>query len=137
MGDDQRSPKWSSKTSQFSTPAKQNSENFHKEGDHTNTTPNSQLIGPEVSPAKSTSSSVDHDESNLIINYVPATMTQEELRLLFSQVGPVENSKVVQDKITGQSLCYGFVNFKSAEDASKAVEFFNGQFVGPKKLKVS
>ena len=55
--------------------------------------------------------------------------------LLF-QIGPVDNAKVVQDKITGQSLCYGFVKFKLAQDAKRAVDTFNGQFVGPKKLKV-
>ena len=63
-------------------------------------------------------------------------MTQEQLQLLFGQVGPVDSAKIVLDKVTGQSLCYGFVKFKSPEDARKAVESFNGQFIGPKKLKV-
>ena len=34
-------------------------------------------------PSKVTSP--DYDDRNLIINYVPASMSQEELRLLFSQ----------------------------------------------------
>ena len=85
----------------------------------------------------SSPTSTDYDERNLIINYVPANMSQEELRLLFAQVGPVDSAKLVRDKVTGQSLCYGFVKFKASQDAHKAVQFLNGQFVGPKKLKAS
>ena len=42
------------------------------------------------------------DESNgtnLIINYLPQEMTEEELRTLFSSVGPLESCKLIRDKV--------------------------------------
>lgn len=45
-----------------------------------------------------------HDESktNLIVNYLPQTMTQEEIRSLFSSIGEVESCKLIRDKVTGK-----------------------------------
>lgn len=53
----------------------------------------------------STNGSVDgNDESrtNLIVNYLPQTMTQEEMRSLFSSIGELESCKLVRDKISGE-----------------------------------
>lgn len=43
----------------------------------------------------------DENKTNLIINYLPQNMTQEEIRLLFSNVGEVESCKLIRDKQTG------------------------------------
>merc|ERR1719220_2661170 len=53
-------------------------------------------------------------------------MTQEEIRSLFSSIGEVESCKLIRDKVTGQSLGYGFVNYHRIEDASKAIQTLNG-----------
>ena len=39
--------------------------------------------------------------------------------------------------LAGQSLCYAFINFKDARDASIAVDRLNGIVVGNKKIKVT
>ncbi|XP_058974583.1 ELAV-like protein 3 isoform X2 [Musca domestica] len=108
----------------------------------------------------STNGSVDgNDESrtNLIVNYLPQTMTQEEMRSLFSSIGELESCKLVRDKISvlpaslqalnpalqqvlplaGQSLGYGFVNYVRPEDAEKAVNTLNGLRLQNKVIKVS
>merc|ERR1719273_600714 len=64
-------------------------------------------------------------------------MTQEEIRSLFSSVGEVESCKLIRDKVTGQSLGYGFVNFHKAEDANKAISTLNGLRLQNKTIKVS
>ncbi|XP_063715646.1 ELAV-like protein 3 [Symsagittifera roscoffensis] len=79
----------------------------------------------------------NESSTNLITNYLPPSMKQEEVRVLFSAIGEVESCKLVRDKITGQSLCYAFINFKDARDASIAVDRLNGIVVGNKKIKVS
>jgi len=76
-------------------------------------------------------------KTNLIVNYLPQTMTQEEIRSLFSSVGEVESCKLIRDKVTGQSLGYGFVNFHKAEDANKAISTLNGLRLQNKTIKVS
>ncbi|CAI4226416.1 unnamed protein product [Auanema sp. JU1783] len=80
---------------------------------------------------------IGESKTNLIINYLPQGMTQEEVRSLFASVGEVESCKLVRDKITGQSLGYGFVNYVRDDDALKAVSSFNGLRLQNKTIKVS
>lgn len=43
----------------------------------------------------------DDSKTNLIVNYLPQNMTQEEFRSLFGSIGEIESCKLVRDKITG------------------------------------
>ncbi|CAF1620370.1 unnamed protein product [Rotaria magnacalcarata] len=79
----------------------------------------------------------DKARTNLIINYLPQTMTQDEIKDLFGSIGAIESCKLVRDKTTGQSLGYGFVNFIRLEDAEKAVTTMNGLRLQNKTIKVS
>lgn len=45
----------------------------------------------------------DESKTNLIVNYLPQTMTQEEIRSLFSSIGELESCKLIRDKMTGKS----------------------------------
>ena len=40
-------------------------------------------------------------KTNLIVNYLPQSMTQDELRSLFSSIGEVESAKLIRDKVAG------------------------------------
>ena len=51
---------------------------------------------------------------------------EEELGNFFSQVGDVEEAKVITDRETGRSRGFGFVTFVDAECAKKAIEEFDG-----------
>ncbi|XP_026276241.1 ELAV-like protein 3 isoform X8 [Frankliniella occidentalis] len=85
------------------------------------------------------SSQSEESKTNLIVNYLPQTMTQEEIRSLFSSIGEVESCKLIRDKVTdtGQSLGYGFVNYHRPEDAEKAINTLNGLRLQNKTIKVS
>lgn len=94
--------------------------------------------GAGLSAAQSQVIDEDGDrKTNLIVNYLPQTMTQEEIRSLFSSIGEVESCKLIRDKVTGQSLGYGFVNYHRTEDASKAIQTLNGLRLQNKTIKVS
>lgn len=43
----------------------------------------------------------DDSKTNLIVNYLPQNMSQEELRSLFGSLGDIESCKLVRDKVTG------------------------------------
>ena len=43
----------------------------------------------------------EESKTNLIVNYLPQNMTQEEVRSLFCSVGEIENCKLIRDKTTG------------------------------------
>ncbi|XP_014670348.1 PREDICTED: ELAV-like protein 3 isoform X2 [Priapulus caudatus] len=76
-------------------------------------------------------------KTNLIVNYLPQTMTQEEIKSLFGSIGEIESCKLIRDKTTGQSLGYGFVNYCRVEDAAKAISTLNGLRLQNKTIKVS
>ncbi|TWW53333.1 ELAV-like protein 1 isoform X1 [Takifugu rubripes] len=76
-------------------------------------------------------------KTNLIVNYLPQNMSQEELRSLFSSIGEVESAKLIRDKIAGHSLGYGFVNYVTPSDAERAINTLNGLRLQSKNIKVS
>ncbi|XP_057697016.1 ELAV-like protein 1 [Corythoichthys intestinalis] len=79
----------------------------------------------------------DDSRTNLIVNYLPQSMNQDELRDLFANAGEVESAKLIRDKVTGHSLGYGFVNFVNASDAERAISSLNGLRLQSKTIKVS
>ena len=60
-----------------------------------------------------------------------------ELEELFAGFGQVESATVVEDRETGRSRGFGFVEMASAEDAEKAIAELNGKPFGGRDLKVS
>ncbi|KAG9467375.1 hypothetical protein GDO78_015070 [Eleutherodactylus coqui] len=77
----------------------------------------------------------DMGRTNLIVNYLPQNMTQDELRSLFSSIGEVESAKLIRDKVAGHSLGYGFVNYLNAKDAERAINTLNGLRLQSKTIK--
>lgn len=45
----------------------------------------------------------------------------------FSTIGPVKSAKIVMDRDTGQSKCFGFVEMARREDGERVVRELNGQ----------
>jgi RNA recognition motif-containing protein len=63
--------------------------------------------------------------------------TGDELREMFSQAGEVENASVVEDRDTGRSRGFGFVEMATQEGAAAAIEQFNGKEFGGRTLTVN
>ena len=74
---------------------------------------------------------------NLIINYIPPTMTEQELSSLFGSIGEVKKTKIVRDKSTGISLGFGFVEYVDEHSAARAIDTFDGLNLQMKRLKVA
>ncbi|XP_046964126.1 sex-lethal homolog isoform X5 [Vanessa cardui] len=79
----------------------------------------------------------DTAKTNLIVNYLPQTMTEKDLYAMFMTIGPIESCRVMKDFKTGYSYGFGFVNFTREEDAARAIDTFNGYQLRNKRLKVS
>lgn len=60
-----------------------------------------------------------------------------DLEQLFAGVGTVESASVVEDRETGRSRGFGFVEMASKEDGEKAIEEFNGKEVNGREIKVN
>lgn len=46
----------------------------------------------------------EDSKTNLIVNYLPQTMTQDEIKSLFQSIGSVESCKLIRDKVTGMYI---------------------------------
>lgn len=74
---------------------------------------------------------------NLMVNYIPSTVDELQLRQLFEQYGPIETVKIVCDRESRQSRGYGFVKYVEASSANQAIQELNGYAIMNKRLKVS
>jgi RNA recognition motif-containing protein len=63
--------------------------------------------------------------------------SSQELEELFASIGAVESATVVEDRETGRSRGFGFVEMASQEDGEKAISELNGQDVSGRQIKVN
>ena len=56
---------------------------------------------------------------------------------MFATAGTVESASVVEDRDTGRSRGFGFVEMSTKEEASSAIDQFNGKELGGRALKVN
>lgn len=69
--------------------------------------------------------------SNLSFN-----VQDEDLKGFFTPYGEVASAKVINDKATGQSRGFGFVEMKDENAARKAMEELNDSTVDGRNIKV-
>jgi RNA recognition motif-containing protein len=60
-----------------------------------------------------------------------------ELQELFAQAGTVESANIVEDRDTGRSRGFGFVEMSSKEEGQAAISQFNGKEVNGRALTVN
>src|SRR5205823_1372513 len=75
--------------------------------------------------------------NKLYVGNLAFQTTSEELQSLFAQAGTVESASVVEDRMTGRSRGFAFVEMSTPEEANAAIEQFNGKEVGGRALKVN
>ena len=63
--------------------------------------------------------------------------TSEDLQELFAQAGTVESASVVEDRETGRSRGFGFVEMATKEEGESAITMFNGKEVNGRSLTVN
>ncbi len=73
----------------------------------------------------------------LFVGNLSFRTTGDELRELFSQAGAVESASVIEDRDTGRSRGFGFVEMTNQDEATAAIEQFNGKDFGGRNLTVN
>jgi cold-inducible RNA-binding protein len=63
--------------------------------------------------------------------------SSDDLRDLFAQAGTVESANVVEDRDTGRSRGFGFVEMASKEEGEAAITQFNGKEFNGRSLTVN
>jgi cold-inducible RNA-binding protein len=75
--------------------------------------------------------------TKLYVGNLAFQTTSQDLEQLFGQAGTVQSASVVEDRDTGRSRGFAFVEMSSQEEATSAIEQFNGKDVGGRSLKVN
>src|SRR5258707_7865477 len=75
--------------------------------------------------------------TNLYVGNLACQTTSQELQELFAQAGTVESAAVVEDRDTGRSRGFGFVEMSTKEESAAAIDQFNGKEVNGRALKVN
>jgi RNA recognition motif-containing protein len=73
----------------------------------------------------------------LYVGNLAFSTSSQDLEQLFGQAGTVESASVVEDRETGRSRGFGFVEMSSNEEGAAAISQFNGKEVGGRMLKVN
>jgi RNA recognition motif-containing protein len=68
------------------------------------------------------------------LNY---SVTEGQLRELFSQYGKIQDAVIIKDNYTDRSKGFGFIEFSNASDAQKAAAELNGKEYEGRALKVN
>jgi RNA recognition motif-containing protein len=75
--------------------------------------------------------------TKLYVGNLAFETSSNDLQTLFAQAGTVESVSVIEDRETGRSRGFGFVEMSTKEEGAAAVEQFNGKDLGGRTLKVN
>lgn len=73
----------------------------------------------------------------LYVGNISFNTTNQDLNDLFGQIGTVESANIIEDRETGRSRGFGFVEMASREDGEKAIAELNGKELDGRELKVN
>ncbi|XP_026812492.1 cleavage stimulation factor subunit 2 tau variant [Rhopalosiphum maidis] len=79
---------------------------------------------------------LDKSMRSVFVGNIPYEATEEKLKDIFSEVGPVISFKLVYDRETGKPKGYGFCEYKDQETALSAMRNLNGYEIGGRTLRV-
>ena len=68
------------------------------------------------------------------LNY---STTEDDLRRLFTEVGPVVSVTVITDRMTGRSKGFAFVEMETEQAAEAAIDRLNNQEIDQRSITVS
>ena len=77
------------------------------------------------------------NEARLFVGNLSFQTMENDLQEHFSQAGVVASVNLVQDKFTGRSRGFAFIEYGSAAEAMKAVELFHSQEFQGRALTVN
>jgi len=74
---------------------------------------------------------------NLYVGNLAYSVTEEDLKDVFSEFGELESVNIIKDKYSGQSKGFGFVEMPDNSEADKAIKALNGSQLKGRPIKVN
>jgi len=75
--------------------------------------------------------------TKLYVGNLAFETSDTDLQALFAKAGTVESVSLIEDRETGRSRGFGFVEMSTKEEGEAAISQFNGTELGGRTLKVN
>ena len=75
--------------------------------------------------------------NKIYVGNLPFTVTEDELRNVFTPHGEVQSVAVIMDRETGRPRGFGFVEMGNANEAATAIGALDGTDLGGRSMKVN
>ena len=75
--------------------------------------------------------------TKLYVGNLAFTTSSDELQTMFAQAGTVESVSLIEDRETGRSRGFGFIEMSTKEEGAAAISQFNGKGLGGRALTVN
>ena len=75
--------------------------------------------------------------TKLYVGNLAFQTTTQQLEALFAAAGTVQSANVIEDRDTGRSRGFAFVEMSTNAEAAAAIDQFNGKELGGRALKVN
>ena len=75
--------------------------------------------------------------TKLYVGNLSFDTTIQDLENMFGEIGTVESSNIIEDRETGRSRGFAFVEMSSKEEAQTAISTLNGKEVNGRALTVN
>jgi cold-inducible RNA-binding protein len=75
--------------------------------------------------------------TKLYVGNLSFNTSTQDLETMFGESGTVESTNIIEDRETGRSRGFGFVEMSTAAEAQAAISTFDGKEVDGRNLKVN
>lgn len=75
--------------------------------------------------------------TKLFVGSLPFSTNEEELNSMFTAFGPVTSARLINDRESGQSRGFGFVEMSDDAHAQAAIQKLHGSTVGTRQIVVN
>ncbi|MGE3466240.1 MAG: RNA recognition motif domain-containing protein [Pyrinomonadaceae bacterium] len=75
--------------------------------------------------------------TKLYVGNLSFDTTSQDLETMFGESGTVQSVSLIEDRETGRSRGFGFIEMSTAEEASAAIAALDGKDVDGRNLKVN
>ena len=74
---------------------------------------------------------------NIFVGNLSYSSTEDGLRTMFAEHGEVASARIIQDRETGRSRGFGFIEMPNDEEAKAAITAMNGKDLDGRPLRVN
>lgn len=74
---------------------------------------------------------------NIYVGQLPYSMTEDEVKEMFSAYGEVASLNLITDKFSGQSKGFGFIDMPNNSEADQAIKGLNKNMLKGREIKVN